>query len=350
MMKGNIALFVLSVLIFGVLIVWQFKSRYKISQPDNLPNLFSASNLSIAALRNSTYPGSDLKIEQTLSPGINYSRYIVSYKSEGLKIYALLTVPQESLDINQKQPIDSKKWPVIVFNHGYIPPKEYKTAERYVAYSDAFSRNGYIVLKPDYRGHGDSEGEAVGGYGSNAYTIDVLNAVSSLKKFKFADPNRIGMWGHSMGGFITLRVMVVRKDIKAGVIWSGVVAPYQDLLFNWRSNKTALITPTSHPEAAKWRKILVSQFGDPKKNPIFWNSISSNAFLKDISGPIQLHHAAGDEAVPVKFSQDLYKQLKAIGKNAEYFEYPGDNHNLSGNFEIAMQSSLDFFDKYVKGK
>ena len=49
--------------------------------------------LSIEALRQGDYPGSDLVTEQTLTPGNNYQRYIVSYKSEGLKQYALLTVP-----------------------------------------------------------------------------------------------------------------------------------------------------------------------------------------------------------------------------------------------------------------
>lgn len=61
-----------------------------------------------------------------------------------------------------------------------------------------------------------------------------MNALASLKKYKDADPDRIGMWGHSMGGGITLRSMVVSKDIKADVIWAGVVGSYSDLLNNWR--------------------------------------------------------------------------------------------------------------------
>ena len=164
--------------------------------------------LTIEFLRRGVYPGSDLAIEQTLSPGSNYARYIASYRSEGLKIYALLTVP------NKEKPPNG--WPVIVFNHGYIPPQQYRTTERYIAYTDGFSRNGYILLRPDYRGHGNSEGNPSGAYGSNDYTIDVLNALSSIKRYKDADPNRIGMWGHSMGGFITLRAMVTAKDPRWG--------------------------------------------------------------------------------------------------------------------------------------
>src|SRR3989338_345000 len=151
--------------------------------------------LSIESLRKGEYPGSDIVIEQTLDPGSNYQRYIASYKSEGLKIYALLTVPNRDPLASPQD--DNKKFPVIVFNHGYIPPTQYKTTERYIAYTDGFSRNGFIVFKPDYRGHGNSEGKPEGAYGSNAYTIDVLNAVSSVKKYKDADPERIGMWGHS---------------------------------------------------------------------------------------------------------------------------------------------------------
>ena len=59
-----------------------------------IPTVTSIPNpLEISAMRARDYPGSDIVIEDTLDPGVNYSRYYVSYQSEGLKIYALMTVP-----------------------------------------------------------------------------------------------------------------------------------------------------------------------------------------------------------------------------------------------------------------
>jgi uncharacterized protein len=295
--------------------------------------------LSVAYMREQEYPGSDIVIEKKLDAGSNYQRYLASYQSEGLKIYALLTVPNG--------PKPATGWPVIVFNHGYIPPAEYRTIGRpYSGYVDAIARNGYIVFKSDYRGHDQSEGDASGGYGSPDYTIDVLNATASLKRYPDADPNRIGMWGHSMGGHITLRSLVTSKDIKAGVIWAGVVASYPDLMSRWRRP-----VPTTIPtRARRWRDDFVAQYGSPETNPGFWASISPSSYLADLSGPLQLHHGTADESVPTEFSQTLYRQAQEakLPVPVEYYEYPGDNHNLSKSFNTAMQRSIAFFDKYVK--
>ena len=299
----------------------------------------------VESLRTSSYPGSDIVVEQTLDPGLNYDRYITSYLSEGLKIYALLTVPRG------ERP--ETGWPAIVFNHGYIPPDQYRTTERYVAYVDGFARNGYIVMRPDYRGHGNSEGEAVGAYRSPAYTVDVLNAVSSVQMFPDSDPDRIGMWGHSMGGHITLQVMVTTSDVKAGVIWAGLMGSYQDLLEMWWWPRWGFVdgspNPTQEPgdERTLWTQELEERYGSFEENPVFWRSISPTSYLGDLSGPFQLHHGTGDATVSVGFSEILFAQIQAAGMPGELYVYEGDNHNLSSSFGIAMTRSVEFFDRYL---
>jgi dipeptidyl aminopeptidase/acylaminoacyl peptidase len=302
--------------------------------PTVTPTLFP---ITIAAMRTRDYPGSNITIEETLPQGANYNRYIASYLSEGLKIFALLTIP------NGQQP--ETGWPVIIFNHGFILPTQYRTTERYVNYVDRLAKTGYIVFRSDYRGHDRSEGTARGAYGYPDYVIDVINGLQSVKSFPAADPNRIGMWGHSMGGYITLRAMVIRNDIKAGVIWGGVVGSYPDILTDWPQ-----VTPPIYELDPSWRSKFVDEFGSPEQNPDFWASISATTYLKDISGPLQLQHSLTDEVVPFDFSNKLYHELIISGKITELYVYRDDNHNISNNFNLAMDRTIEFFDQYVKGK
>lgn len=310
----------------------------------NKLNISSPGNnnpLSIELMRKGNYPGSEIKIEETLPAAFKYDQYIVSYLSEGLRINALLTVP--------KGEKPSSGWPVIVFNHGYIPPAQYRTTERYVAYVAALANSGYIVFKPDYRGNGSSQGSPEGAYYSPAYTVDVLNAVSSMKKYQDADPGRIGMWGHSMGGNITLRSLVVSEDIKAAVIWGGVVGSYDDLMNNWQRKVTYRPPAQELALRNRYRQNLISQYGTPVSNPPFWNSIDPTYFISDINTPVQLDHGESDEEVPVLFSEKLAELMKKNGKKVEYYTYPGADHNISGqSFNTAMGRTIDFFDKYLK--
>src|SRR3989344_3175405 len=296
--------------------------------------------LQIADMRKKEYPGSEITIERDRASGSNYRQYLASYKSEGLKIYSLLTIPQGDSPVGG--------WPVIIFNHGYIPPAQYSTTDRYASYTQVFSRNGYIVFKPDYRGHGDSEGNPEGAYYSTAYTTDVLNAVASIKKYPGANPDKIGMWGHSMGGSITLRSMVTTRDIKVGVIWAGVVGSYQDMAESWRRARPWVPSQSEQAFRRTGRQALIDKYGDFSKNPEFWRSISPLSYVSDISGPIQIHHGAEDSQVPLVFSEKLDGVLKAAGKSVEFYKYEGDDHNISGYLSLALSRSVEFFDKYLK--
>ena len=294
--------------------------------------------MSIIALRNGDYPGSEITIVKELERGANYRRYYAYYLSEGLKIYALLTIP------NGDPPEGG--FPAIVFNHGYIPPDVYRTTERYIAYVDQIARSGYVVFRIDYRGHDQSEGEASGAYGSPGYQFDVMNAVASLQQHPQVNPEKIGMWGHSMGGYLTLRAMVISNEVKVGVIWAGVVASYTDLLYNWR--RTGAFTPSPSSTGRGWRASWIEMYGTPEQNPVFWDSVSATSYLSDLSGPIQLHHGTNDEDVPLEFSIRLAELAQAQGQLADLYTYDGDNHNISKYFSSAMQRTIEFFDIYLK--
>jgi dipeptidyl aminopeptidase/acylaminoacyl peptidase len=296
--------------------------------------------LSIDYLRQQTFTGSELIIEETLARGANYDRFIASYESEGLRIRALLTIPGGD-------PPDGG-WPVVIFNHGFIPPDVYRTTERYVAYVDGFATNGFIVFRSDYRGHDQSEGEASGAYGNPDYTIDVLNATAAMKNFEAANPDRIGLWGHSMGGYITLRAMVVDPDIRAGVIWAGVVGSYADLFEYWFRRFESFPTPTGTPGTrGRWRTELLDVYGTPDDNPDFWSMLSANTYLDDISGPVQIHHGTEDADVPLVLSEILAGELRQADKTYEFYIYEGNDHNLAQSFSLAMVRSINFFTEHL---
>lgn len=338
-----LAVFVLIFLTFGRLLSTNknIVPQQKSPAPTNTIKQFT-NPLMIGALRLRSYPGSDPKVEETLANGSNYKRYIASYLSDGLKIYGLLTMP------NGTPPTGG--FPAIIFNHGYIPPSQYRTTERYIAYQDSFARAGYITYKSDYRGNGSSQGDAQGPYYSPNYIIDVLNALSSVKKMKEVNMSKIGMWGHSMGGNITLKSLVIDpKDIKAAVIWSGVVGTYDDLINHWHPNRYTQEGAANILEhQTSIRQNLIEKYGMPNDNPAFWSEIDPYNFLTSVNSPVQIHQGLADEDVPPAFSEHLRNALQKNGKTVEYYTYEGADHNLSQPFSLVMQRSVEFFDKLLK--
>ncbi len=299
------------------------------------PPAFDLGNeLTIAALRSREISGSEIVIEQTLAPGANYAQYIASYVSEGNKIYGLLTVPNGA--------VPEGGFPAIVFNHGYIPPTVYRTTERYVAYVDALARNGFVVFKIDMRGFGNSEGEATGAYFSPGYTIDAIAALKSLQMLDYVNPDRIGMWGHSMAGNLVLRAMLIEPDIKAGVIWAGAVYSYDDMA------RYAISDPSfrrdQQPDIVRPGTLLREKYGPPNTEEPFWQAVSLTEHIEYLEAPLQLNHAQDDPVVNIGYSQDLVKVLEDAGKEYEFYQYPGGGHNInSPYFNQAMQHTIEFF-------
>ena len=302
------------------------------------------SPISIDYLRSLQITSDEIKIEEELDRGSNHKRYIASFLSEGNKVYGLLTIPLEEMPVGG--------FPAIVFNHGYIPPSQYVTTNGYVAYVDYLARNGFVVFKIDYRGNGKSEGDPSGSYFSSAYTVDAISALKSLQKFDKINPNRIGLWGHSMAGNVVLRAMLVSEEIKASVIWSGAVYSYEDFAKYKINDNSYTHKPDESKEGISQKNREISPEiqkirTDPNSidfNSEFWTAISLTKNIKYLSGPLQIHHAVSDPVVNIGYSRDLVEALKENSKKYEFFEYNGGGHNISSPyFETAMERTVRFF-------
>ncbi len=305
------------------------------------PSAFPFAWMFLPALQHRSYPGSKIKIEKNLTSGSNYNRYLTSYYSDGLKIYALLTVPEQATP--------SGGFPVILFNHGYIKPQDYNTQTSYAKYVNALATQGYIIFKPDYRGNGNSQGSPARSFISPEYIIDDMNALSSIQRFKLANPNKIGIWAHSMGGNITLYDLVIAKNIKVAVIWSGLVGSYAETLNWWEKTNKNNHDQASYSNTAKIVNNIIKYIGTPESNPFIWQFIDPSADIKDITAPIQIDAGLDDHTLPVQFSRDFAARLKNAHKTVQLNLYAGEDHSISGpHFDQAMNNSIAYFNKYLK--
>ena len=308
--------------------------------------LASSTPISIDYLRKLDIDAERLEILEELSEGDNYKRYIASYISEGNEIFGLLTVPSGEMP--------KGGYSAIVFNHGYIPPNQYVTTEKYVAYVDTLARNGFVVFKIDLRGNGESEGTPTGSYFSSGYTIDAISALKSLQKLDYVNEDKIGMWGHSMAGNLVLRAMLVESDIKASVIWACAVYSYEDFA-KYRLNDGSYVRRQQDPhyDARALESSLSDEVGKLREAPEevdftddFWSSVSLTNNIDYLNSPIQLHHSVNDPTVNIGYSRDLGKVLEENNKQYELYEYFGGGHNIdSPYFEQAMSRTVEFFEE-----
>jgi len=295
---------------------------------------FAFQELTIPYLSSRNYESAmnELQINST---GVNYTSYLTSYTSDGLKINAQLTKP------NEETPAGG--FPAIIFVHGYILPSSYQTLSNYNSYVDYLSENGFVVFKIDLRGNGNSEGEAGGAYYSGDYVIDTLNAREALKTLDFVNPQKIGLWGHSMAGNVVFRSFVAGKNIPAVVIWAGAVYSYED----WQKyglNDNSYRPPGTSSERQRRRQELFDTYGEFDPNSSFWRQVVPINYLDGVKGAVQLNHAVDDTVVNIGYSRDLNRILNDTLIPHEFNEYRNGGHNISGAaFNQSMQNTVRFF-------
>lgn len=328
-MKKNTRVFIIIGILGVLLLSFSFwASRTTISTSPSTISVSSISNTAedntdespffIERLREREYEPSQITIGSTIANNGSYSGHIFSYLSDGLKIYGRMNVPN-----------GDGAFPVVVLNHGYFNQSTFMSGDGTQTMADILARNGYLTLASDYRGFGKSENDSQGSRGHNPnYAIDVLNLLASVKNADKADPDRIGMWGHSMGGEVALRVVEAADSVKALVLWAPTATRASDNRGFAAGRHMQGINPT--PDSSQ-------------------DSAAPMNYLRYIQAPISLHQGLADTEVNPEGSKELNEALKREGKTVEYFEYPGQDHNFRNlGWDVISKRTVDFFDRYLK--
>lgn len=300
------------------------------STPTLLPTLsatpdpyYSWSN---AYLRARTYGGGQIEFLEVMDQNLYFTRYLIRYPSDGLSIYGFANIPN-----------DEEIHPVIIALHGYIDPAVYRTLDYTTRYADALASAGYIVLHPNLRGYRPSDdGENLFRVGM---AIDVLNLIAlvqaqsgGIDPLRNANPQAIGLWGHSMGGGIATRVITVSDDVRAAVLYAAMSGDEQTnyaAIHQW-SGQTRGLEELSVPAEALTR-------------------ISAMYFFEDITAPVSIHHGTADALVPMSWSVTTCERLNLLGKQVECLYYENMPHTFFGSGdEQFIQSTLDFFNRNLK--
>lgn len=275
-------------------------------------------------------PPPTLEIVTPLAETADFTQYQIAYTSDGLRITGVMNVPKTN------PPDTTPPFPVILLNHGYYNPASYTPGTGTQREADYLAVHGYVTFASDYRGYAGSEGD-FGGHFDPGWTYDILDLLDALPSLDFVDPERVGMWGHSTGGEIALRVIIARDSIDATVLFGSMGADAADnfrLVQGWGGGHE-----------------VVQRYGTPEEAPEVWAKLSPMTYLADVSGPISIHHGELDGEVPPELSVRLWEAMQAAGRPGEYYTYPDQHHVFQGEaWTLAMERTVTFFDQYVKSQ
>ncbi len=323
---------------------WFIGSYYETNHPKAVsgvnyidPNAYKNLNLSEAAKASYTNKPlesiKDLGIIRTVGHGV------VSFNvpKDGLVENALITLPTT--------PQPARGYPVVVLCHGYANPWEYSTTAAYLGDMEFYSRNGYAVIKPDFRGQGSSlsSGSPEGAYYSMAYNTDVLSLIAAIKQTSYLDKTHINIWGHSMGGYIALRASVLEPAIKNVVLISAPVGNISDMYSDY-----VAISDTRNSTAAQIKAEELDQHGTPLSNPNYWSTVSPLSYLGRTHAHIQIHVGTNDHIVPPQFSHDLASELDGLHRDHSYYVYQGGSHGLVPQRADIWARSLALFNQSLE--
>lgn len=273
-------------------------------------------------------------VDNTIEAGHPYQKYWPAQRP--IDFGTLKAADGETLHYSMIKPLNfdpAKKYPVVVFVYG--GPAAQTVINSWPSRSDAFfnqylSQNGYLVFSIDNRGtprRGVKFGSALFRHQGNVEVIDQLRGIDYLKTLPYVQSDKIGVYGWSNGGYMSL--MLLAKA--SGTYACGVAgAPVTD----WG------LYDTHYTE----------RYMDlPKNNPEGYPASTVFAHLDGLKSKLLLIHGMADDNVLFTNSTKLMSELQKRGTPFELMTYPGAKHGLRGSDALhRYRLTEDFFNRCLK--
>lgn len=265
----------------------------------------------------------------SLSPKSLPPSEVIHYRTfDGQTISAILRLP-----FNLKRDASN---PAVIMPHGGPTGQ---TTDSWSRWSNALATQGYIVLQPNPRG---STGYGMEFQRGNYQDLgggdlkDEMAGLQWLAQTGYVDPKKVGVWGGSYGGFMTL--MLAAKEPQTFTAAVDLFGP-----LDW-------YTMLQHSDPFL-NQYIRSLLGDPEKDKKVYEETSPIKYVENIKAPLLVLQGDNDPRVPKEETEQLVKILKARGNVVDVVYYPDEGHGFDKvEHQIdAAKRSVAWFDKYLKG-
>lgn len=227
--------------------------------------------------------------------------------------------------------------PAVAFFHGFTGTKV-EPHRIFVKTARELAAIGFYVLRFDFRGSGDSEGDfsemTIGGEVSDAVkSIDVLTAMPGV------DPERIGILGLSMGGCVAAFVSGQDARVKSTVMW----APLSD---DPPGRKNEILERVKNPptpeEIALANPNLVGKAFYEELS-----EISPSATLQAFTGALLVIHGSADDVVPVSHGKRYYELMceRDAPTELEIIDKGDHTFNTVASEQAVIAKSVEWFQR-----
>lgn len=261
------------------------------------------------------------------------SRKLIDFETTtGVKLQGTLTLPANY------EP--GKRYPTLVYFYE-------KMSDRHNTYSmpvyddrphiSTYASNGYLVFMPDV-----SLDEGAPGTSS---LESITSAVNRIVELGYADPDRIGLQGHSWGGYQSSFILT-QTDIFAAIVTGAPPTNLQSFYNNIYGS-----SGTVHHGIMEIGQVRMGRGVTPWSHPDVYHRENPMAHVPNINTPFMILHGTEDGAVDWSQGLELYNAARRNGKEVIFLSYPGEAHHLQNeanakDFLVRMQQ---YFDYYLRG-